>query len=177
VPIELGGHLHAVTLSLGGAVGRHPDTTDEVLQRADMALLRAKRLGRARFVLYDPSVDHVATRADLQFEDELRMSLSSQELRAYYQPVVSLADLSVAGHEALLRWQHPQFGLLPPSRFLELAESSGLIRSLGGWMLAQACSDAATGASGLGDGVSWVAVTRRPASSRSPASPRRSPRS
>jgi diguanylate cyclase (GGDEF)-like protein/PAS domain S-box-containing protein len=162
VPVELGGHLHAVTLSLGGAVGRHPDTTDEVLQRADMALLRAKRLGRARFVLYDPSVDHVATRADLQFEDELRMSLDSQELRAYYQPVVSLADLSVAGHEALLRWQHPQFGLLPPSRFLELAESSGLIRSLGGWMLAQACSDAAAGAAGLGDGVSWVAVNASP---------------
>jgi diguanylate cyclase (GGDEF)-like protein/PAS domain S-box-containing protein len=162
VPIEIGGHLHAVTLSLGGAVGTHPDTTDEVLMRADMALLRAKRLGRARFVLYDPSVDHVATRADLQFEDELRMSLSSQELRAYYQPVVALSDLSVAGHEALLRWQHPQFGLLPPARFLELAESSGLIRSLGGWMLAQACHDAAAGASGLGDGVSWVAVNASP---------------
>jgi diguanylate cyclase (GGDEF)-like protein/PAS domain S-box-containing protein len=162
VPVELGGHLHAVTLSLGGAVGSHPDTTDDVLMRADMALLRAKRLGRARFVLYDPSVDHVATRADLQFEDELRMSLSSQELRAYYQPVVSLSDLSVAGHEALLRWQHPQFGLLPPSRFLELAESSGLIRSLGGWMLGQACGDAAAGAAALGDGLSWVAVNASP---------------
>jgi diguanylate cyclase (GGDEF)-like protein/PAS domain S-box-containing protein len=162
LPVELGGHLHAVTLSLGGAVGTHPDTTDEVLMRADMALLRAKRLGRARFCLYDPAVDHVATRADLQFEDELRMSLSSQELRAYYQPVVSLSDLSVAGHEALVRWQHPQFGLLPPSRFLDLAESSGLIRPLGWWMLSQACHDAAAGASGLGDGISWVAVNASP---------------
>jgi diguanylate cyclase (GGDEF)-like protein/PAS domain S-box-containing protein len=162
VPVEIGGHLHAVTLSLGGAVGSHPDTTDEVLMRADMALLRAKRLGRARFVLYDPSVDHVATRADLQFEDELRMSLSSQELRAYYQPVVALADLSVAGYEALVRWQHPQFGLLPPSRFLDLAESSGLIRPLGWWMLSQACQDAAAGAAGLGDGLAWVAVNASP---------------
>jgi diguanylate cyclase (GGDEF)-like protein/PAS domain S-box-containing protein len=162
MPVELGGHLHAVTLSLGGAVGSHPDTTDEVLMRADMALLRAKRMGRARFVLYDPAVDHVATRADLQFEDELRMSLSSQELRAYYQPVVALSDLSVAGHEALVRWQHPQFGLLPPSRFLDLAESSGLIRPLGWWMLSQACRDAAAGAAGLGDGVSWVAVNASP---------------
>ncbi len=67
-----------MTLSLGGAVGRHPDTADEVLMRADMALLRAKRLGRARYVAFDPSIDHVATRADLQLEDDLRMSVDER---------------------------------------------------------------------------------------------------
>jgi diguanylate cyclase (GGDEF)-like protein/PAS domain S-box-containing protein len=160
-PFELGGHCHAVTLSLGGSVGAHPDTADDVLMRADMALLRAKRLGRARYVAFDSSYDRVTTRADLQLEDDLRMSLGSEQLRAYYQPIVTLADLNVVGHEALVRWEHPEHGLLPPDRFLELAESSGLIRQLGGWMLAQACRDAARDASGLTPG-GWVAVNVSP---------------
>ncbi len=159
-PFEMGGHRHAVTLSLGGAVGTHPDTADEVLMRADMALLRAKRLGRARYVAFDPALDKVATRADLQLEDELRMSLESQELRAFYQPIVSLDDLSVVGHEALVRWEHPEHGLLSPGSFLDLAESSGLIRPLGWWMLSQACTDLTSG-TGLPKGT-WVAVNASP---------------
>ncbi|MCY7363859.1 MAG: bifunctional diguanylate cyclase/phosphodiesterase [Frankiaceae bacterium] len=160
-PFQIGEHQHAMTLSLGGSIGSHPDTADDVLMRADMALLRAKRSGRARYVGFDPAQDRVATRADLQLEDELRMSLASDELRAYYQPIVTMGDLGVVGHEALVRWQHPQRGLLPPAHFLELAESSGLIRPLGGWMLSQACRDAATGSGGLAD-AGWVAVNASP---------------
>ncbi|MDQ6650224.1 MAG: EAL domain-containing protein [Actinomycetota bacterium] len=160
-PFALGGHQHAMTLSLGGTIGAHPETADEVLMRADMALLRAKRLGRARYEAFDPAQDRVATRADLQLEDELRMSLSSDELRAYYQPIVALDDLAVVGHEALVRWQHPELGLLPPQRFLDLAESSGLIRPLGWWMLSQACQDAAVGSGGL-TAHGWVAVNASP---------------
>jgi diguanylate cyclase (GGDEF)-like protein/PAS domain S-box-containing protein len=160
-PFELGGHCHAVTLSLGGSVGAHPDTADEVLMRADMALLRAKRLGRARYVAFDANHDRVTTREDLQLEDDLRLSLGSEELRAYYQPIVSLTDLRPVGHEALVRWEHPTHGLLPPDRFLELAESSGLIRPLGSWMLARACHDAAHDAAGLTPG-GWVAVNVSP---------------
>ncbi|MCW2713081.1 MAG: hypothetical protein JWN88_128 [Frankiales bacterium] len=160
-PFDVGGHKHAVTLSLGGTIGAHPDTADDVLMRADLALLRAKRMGRARYVAFDPEQDRLATRADLQLEDDLRMSLSSDELRAYYQPIVTLSDLAVAGHEALVRWQHPQRGLLPPAHFLELAESSGLIRPLGWWMLSQACQDAANGREGLVD-QGWVAVNASP---------------
>jgi diguanylate cyclase (GGDEF)-like protein len=159
-PFHLGGHRHAVTLSLGGAIGSHPDTADDVLMRADMALLRAKRLGRSRYVAFDPAVDRVATRADLQLEDELRVSLDHGQLRAFYQPVVRLQDVSTAGHEALVRWAHPEHGLLAPARFLELAESSGLIRPLGWWMLGQACADA-TRPGGLPAG-SWVAVNASP---------------
>ncbi|MCW2667341.1 MAG: hypothetical protein JWN57_2303 [Frankiales bacterium] len=161
-PFDLGGHRHAVRLSLGGAVGHHPDTADEVLMRADMALLRAKRLGRARCELFDPTIDHIATRADLQLEDDLRMSVESDELRAFYQPIVTLSDLAVVGHEALIRWQHPDLGLLPPARFLELAENSGLIRPLGWWMLSQACEDAGSGAGGLDSEWGWVAVNASP---------------
>jgi diguanylate cyclase (GGDEF)-like protein len=159
-PFELGGHRHAVTLSIGGAFGTHPDAADDVLVRADMALLRAKRTGRARYLAFDPAVDRVATRADLQLEDELRSSLDADELRAYYQPVVSLSDLSVVGHEALMRWQHPTQGLLAPADFLELAESSGLIRPLGWWMLEQACTDLTT--SGALPPETWVAVNASP---------------
>jgi diguanylate cyclase (GGDEF)-like protein/PAS domain S-box-containing protein len=160
-PFNLGGHRHAVSLSVGGSVGAHPDTADEVLMRADMALLRAKRLGRARYVAFDPAHDRVTTRADLQLEDDLRMSLGSRQLRAFYQPIVTLSDLSVAGHEALVRWEHPSQGLLPPDRFMELAESSGLIRPLGKWMLAEACRDASRDAHGLTPG-GWVAVNVSP---------------
>ena len=120
-PFNLAGHQHAVTLSVGGSVGTHPDSADDVLMRADMALLRAKRLGRARYVAFDPAHDRVATRADLQLEDDLRMSLEAGELRAYYQPIVEMTYLEVVGYEALVRWQHPEHGLLPPARFLELA--------------------------------------------------------
>jgi len=174
-PFDLGGHQHAVTLSLGGSIGSHPDTADEVLMRADMALLRAKRSGRARYVAFDPNIDRVTTRgidrvttrADLQLEDDLRMSLGAGELRAFYQPIVELSALELVGHEALVRWEHRTHGLLPPDRFLELAESSGLIRSLGGWMLmqacqaCQACQDAADDAAGLVP-QGWVAVNVSP---------------
>ncbi len=159
-PFQLGGHQHAVSLSLGGTIGAHPDSADDVLMRADLALLRAKRLGRARYIAFDPAVDRIATRADLQLEDELRVSLGADEMRAYYQPVVSLDNLAVIGHEALVRWEHPQHGLLPPAQFLELAESSGLIHPLGWWMLKQSCEDA-TRSGGLPTGT-WVAVNASP---------------
>ena len=159
-PFVLGGHRHAVSISLGGAIGTYPDTADEILMRADMALLRAKRLGRARYVAFDPGVDRVATRADLQLEDDLRVSFEANELRAHYQPIVDLTDLSVVGHEALVRWEHPSYGLLSPARFLDLAESSGLIRPLGWWMLARACTDL-TSPGGLPAGT-WVAVNASP---------------
>jgi diguanylate cyclase (GGDEF)-like protein len=106
-PFDLGGHQHAVTLSLGGTVGSHPEGADEVLMRADMALLRAKRLGRARYIAFDPTQDKMTTREDLQLEDDLRLSLDAGQLRAYYQPIVALNGLAVVGHEALVRWAHP----------------------------------------------------------------------
>ena len=160
-PFFLAGHRHVMTLSLGGTLSRARDTADDVLMRADMALLRAKRQGRARYVAFDPSQDRISTRADLQLEDDLRMSLEADELRAFYQPILALGDSSVVGHEALVRWQHPQLGLLPPARFLDLAESSGIIRPLGWWVLAQACHDAARAGSGLAAG-GWVAVNVSP---------------
>jgi diguanylate cyclase (GGDEF)-like protein/PAS domain S-box-containing protein len=160
-PIVIDGHKHTVTISIGAATGRVPDTGDELLMRADMALLRAKRMGRARVEMFDSTLDRIATRDDLQFEDELRASVDTGQLRAFYQPVLTLADRRIVGHEALMRWDHPQRGLLPPEHFLDIAETSGLIRSIGWWVLDRACRDAAVGLGGrFAD--TWVAVNASP---------------
>jgi EAL domain-containing protein (putative c-di-GMP-specific phosphodiesterase class I) len=130
--------------------------------RADMALLRAKRLGRARVEEFDADIDRIATREDLELEDELRASVTTGQLEAYYQPILTLADRQVVGHEALLRWNHRDKGLLLPGDFLDIAETSGLIRSLGWWMLDRACQDTA---GGLGSNVrsdNWIAVNASP---------------
>jgi EAL domain-containing protein (putative c-di-GMP-specific phosphodiesterase class I) len=127
-----------------------------------MALLRAKRLGRARVESFDETVDRIATRDDLELEEQLRASIGTGQLRAFYQPILTLDDRRLAGHEALLRWEHPQQGLLAPARFLDIAENTGLIRSLGWWVLGQACRDAAVELGGVGESGSWVAVNASP---------------
>jgi len=161
-PIVIGEHSHTVTVSIGAAYGRSPDSADDLLMRADMALLRAKRLGRARVESFDEAVDRIATRDDLELEEQLRASIGTGQLRAFYQPILTLDDRRLAGHEALLRWEHPQQGLLAPDRFLDIAENTGLIRSLGWWMLGQACRDAAVELGGVGASGSWVAVNASP---------------
>jgi diguanylate cyclase (GGDEF)-like protein/PAS domain S-box-containing protein len=161
-PMVVDGHLHTVTISIGAATGRSPDTAEDVLMRADMALLRAKRLGRARVEQFDPSVDRIATREDLELEDKLRASVDTGQLRAFYQPILTLADRQIVGHEALLRWSHAERGLLMPSAFIDIAETSGLIRSLGWWMLDRACRDAAVGLGGPEFSHQWVAVNASP---------------
>jgi len=161
-PITMGGHTHTVTISIGAAIGGSTDSADDLMMQADMALLRAKRLGRARVEFFDATVDRIATREDLEMEEQLRASVDTGQLRAFYQPIVSLEDRRVVGHEALMRWDHPDRGLLAPNRFLDIAEGSGLIRSLGWWMLSQACRDAAIARGGIGVNGSWVAVNASP---------------
>ena len=161
-PVRVGGHPHTVTLSIGAAIGHDPETAEDLLVRADMALLRAKRLGRARVELFDVERDRIATRDDLELEDNLRESVEAGELRAHYQPIVGLREENLVGYESLLRWQHPERGLLAPEVFLDLAESSGLISSIGWWMLSQVCHDAtAPGARLCADGT-WVSVNASP---------------
>jgi diguanylate cyclase (GGDEF)-like protein/PAS domain S-box-containing protein len=161
-PIVIGEHSHTVTISIGAAMGRSPESADDLLMRADMALLRAKRLGRARVESFDETVDRIATRDDLELEEQLRASIGTGQLRAFYQPILTLDDRQLAGHEALIRWEHPQQGLLAPARFLDIAENTGLIRSLGWWVLGQACRDAAVELGGVGVSSSWVAVNASP---------------
>jgi diguanylate cyclase (GGDEF)-like protein/PAS domain S-box-containing protein len=142
-PIVLASSEHFVTASIGIAVAESADAVPEDLLRdADAAMYRAKERGRGRYELFD---DLLRRRVLLRLrtENELRRGLERGELRVVYQPVVELADGSVTAVEALVRWQHPQRGLLDPVDFIPVAEDSGLIGALGDWVLAAACRDGA----------------------------------
>jgi diguanylate cyclase (GGDEF)-like protein/PAS domain S-box-containing protein len=158
-PLEVRGHLHIASVSIGitigGATHTHPD---EILREADLALLRAKRTGRTRIEVYDPTQDKPATLHDLELEHALRAALvTGHGLVPYFQPIVNLADNVAVGYESLIRWRHDQEGLLHPDEFLPMAEQTGLIVPLGWWMLSVSCR-AANDVRLTGGWSRWVAV-------------------
>ncbi len=120
----------------------HGNTVDDLLIKADIALYQAKSAGRGRMMLFDPSMEWDADeRAAL--EQDLKQALARSELRLDYQPVIDVATQAIVGFEALLRWAHPQRGLVPPLIFLPIAEECGLIGEIGEWVIRTACADAA----------------------------------
>jgi diguanylate cyclase (GGDEF)-like protein/PAS domain S-box-containing protein len=147
-PIRLAGLDLIVTASVGIALAEpscpaaQRPSAEVLLHHADVAMYQAKARGRACWQVYDPAAAD-PTLDRLRMLGELRHALPSGALRVHYQPRVDLGSGAVVGYEALLRWQHPRRGLLGPAEFVELAEDSGLIRELGGWVLAQACWAAA----------------------------------
>jgi diguanylate cyclase (GGDEF)-like protein/PAS domain S-box-containing protein len=142
-PVMLGGRSLSVTGSLGLAV--YPgDAADayELLENAQRALCRARDAGGDRHRVYDLSMNlEAAERLDI--EQGLRTALDEQQLVVYYEPQVNLEDGSILAVEALVRWNHPTRGLLPPMMFIPVAEESGQISRLGEWVLRQACSEMA----------------------------------
>ena len=143
-PLKIGGYEHAVTVSAGVVVVDDPRTAtpSNILRDADAAMYRAKAGGNGRVEVFDEGM-RARMIERVQTESALHRALGRGELRLFYQPVVSLAVGEIVGAEALLRWQHPRRGLLAPSEFLPVAESSGLIIPIGLWVMEEACRQAA----------------------------------
>jgi diguanylate cyclase (GGDEF)-like protein/PAS domain S-box-containing protein len=139
VPFRLSGHDVFITPSIGIALSSTGYARPEdILRDADAAMYRAKLGGRARYEVFDQNMHQFALHSML-VESDLRRALAADELRLHYQPIISLADGRINGFEALIRWQHPQRGLLPPDDFLPFAEESDLILEVGWWVLDRAC--------------------------------------
>jgi diguanylate cyclase (GGDEF)-like protein len=141
-PIHADGRMLFTGVSIGVAVAPADGTTaDELVKHADTAMYRAKTAGLGRVQLYTSEMNSRA-RLRLALENELRRAIDREQLALYYQPKVRADDRVVVGHEALVRWHHPELGLVSPSAFVPLAETKGMIVPIGRWVLVEACRQA-----------------------------------
>ncbi|HEX4408415.1 MAG TPA: EAL domain-containing protein [Xanthobacteraceae bacterium] len=159
---EVHGHEFVVGASIGIALAPSDgDSADALLRNVDMALYRAKAEGRGSAHFFEPDMDR-RIQARRVLELDLRKAFANGEFELYYQPLVSLDTDAISGFEALLRWRHPERGMIAPAEFIPLAEEIGLIVQLGEWVLRQACTEAMRWPSDL-----KIAVNLSPAQFRS----------
>ena len=162
---DLAGHQTTTDVSIGIAMSPADGTEiDELVKHADLALYGAKAEGRANYRYFEPAMNaRMKQRRGLEID--LRTALANGEFELHYQPFINLQTESIVGCEALLRWHHPERGMIPPLEFISVAEETGLINAIGDWVLRRACTEAMN----WPDHVS-VAVNVSPMQFRSPGS-------
>ncbi|HYL38409.1 MAG TPA: EAL domain-containing protein [Bryobacteraceae bacterium] len=137
-PFDIRGHLIFATASIGVTLGSSGRSSQDLLRNADTAMYYAKARGKARFEVFNEGMRERAV-ARMELESDLRAAIEDAHLVLYYQPEVSLRTGRVVGYEALIRWNHPERGMVMPAEFLPLAEETGLIIPIGRWVLKEAC--------------------------------------
>jgi diguanylate cyclase (GGDEF)-like protein len=142
-PFDCLGQQLTTDASIGVALAPdHGTDLDQILKNADLAMYAAKSAGRRTYRFFEPAMD-AAARARRQLEVDLRKAIAHSALEVHYQPCVSLQDNQITGCEALVRWRHPERGMVSPAEFIPIAEETGLINELGEWVLTKACTEAA----------------------------------
>ena len=144
MPYECLGHQVTTDASIGIATApQHGTDLDQVLKNADLAMYAAKSAGRRTYRFFEPQMD-AEVKARRKLEIDLRQAIIDDELEVHYQPAIDLQSNHIVGCEALLRWRHPERGMVSPAEFIPIAEETGLINQLGEWVLTTACAEAAT---------------------------------